>query len=197
MANKPSQSENRSRVEKRITELNSQLLIQNHYVTAWENLLTDEERERLGGDLKQCWRKTPNLVALWIELRGKSQVRTILDLAHDLRDVGRGGERSDLLGQHREQDRLDCIVNLVRFGKKHIRFATAGAPPLPTPPGANGPWTPLINGFQRPSAFGGVKGQSPLLSIQGKKSKRLFRHESSARPPEPVKGICANGPPVK
>lgn len=84
MTNKPSQSENRLRVEKRISELNSQLLIQNHYVTAWENLLTDEERERLGGDLKQCWRKTPNLVALWIELRGKSQVRTILDLAHDL-----------------------------------------------------------------------------------------------------------------
>ena len=37
----------------------------------------------------------------------------------------------------------------------------AGAPPLPTPPGANGPWTP-IGGFQRPAAFGGVKGQSPL-----------------------------------
>ena len=84
MTSEPTQFEHRSRVEKRISELNSQLLIRNHYVAAWENLLTDEERERLGGDLKQCWRKTPNLVALWIELRGTSQIRTILDLAHEL-----------------------------------------------------------------------------------------------------------------
>ena len=45
MTNEPSQSENRSRVEKRISELYSQLLIRNHYVTAWENLLTDLARD--------------------------------------------------------------------------------------------------------------------------------------------------------
>ncbi len=34
-----------------------------------------------------------------------------------------------------------------------------------------------FNGFQRPSAFGGVKGQSPLFLLQETNLKRLFRYE--------------------
>ena len=41
-------------------------------------------------------------------------------------------------------DGVSLTLGLVTKKTNRYRFATAGAPPLPTPPGANGPWTPLI-----------------------------------------------------
>ncbi len=75
-----------------------------------------------------------------------------------------------------------------RLGVGPYRFAIAGAPPLRTPPGANGPWT-LIIGFQRPSAFGGVKGQSPLDRIFPVKTAGLHSSRGNGSDNATVAGL--------
>jgi len=51
---------------------------------AWERLLTERERQRLGGDLEACLERKGSLVNLWRELKKFSQPRAILELAHAL-----------------------------------------------------------------------------------------------------------------
>jgi hypothetical protein len=49
----------------------------------WHGLLTEEERQCLGGEWEPLWRKK-NAVGIWMQLRGVSQARATVDLAKEL-----------------------------------------------------------------------------------------------------------------
>lgn len=49
----------------------------------WDRVLSPEERERLGGDLQQCYSRL-GTVGMWTELRGVSPERAVVDVAREL-----------------------------------------------------------------------------------------------------------------
>jgi hypothetical protein len=49
----------------------------------WERVLSEQDRQSLGGDLNTCWRQL-STVGMWMKLRGVSQPRAIAELAHKL-----------------------------------------------------------------------------------------------------------------
>ncbi|MBW3596970.1 MAG: hypothetical protein KY475_06810 [Planctomycetes bacterium] len=69
---------------RRLEELYGDLLGPAVYKLIWTMLLSEEEQEQLGNALAQC--ATPRLapVRLWMELRGFTQPRAIIELAHGL-----------------------------------------------------------------------------------------------------------------
>jgi hypothetical protein len=50
----------------------------------WEDLLNEEEQERLGGDLEACCRREGGIVGAWMELKKVSSPRAILEIARGL-----------------------------------------------------------------------------------------------------------------
>lgn len=49
----------------------------------WQRVLTEEERQRLGGDLEACWRRL-STAGMWMELRGVSRERAVIEVAGEL-----------------------------------------------------------------------------------------------------------------
>jgi hypothetical protein len=69
-----------------VMELHTQYLRVKAEVSAarlWERVLSEEDRQRLGGDLETCYRQL-STVGMWMKLRGVSQARAVADLAHEL-----------------------------------------------------------------------------------------------------------------
>jgi hypothetical protein len=51
---------------------------------AWDRLLTDADRQELGGDLELAFRQFGKLIGMWMRLNRVSEVRAILELAQRL-----------------------------------------------------------------------------------------------------------------
>jgi len=69
-----------------VTELETQYLRVKAAVSAadlWERVLSDQDRQQLGGDMQKCYREL-GTVGMWMNLRGVSQARAIADLAMNL-----------------------------------------------------------------------------------------------------------------
>lgn len=49
----------------------------------WEMLLSEAERQRLGGDLEASWEQF-GTIGMWLHVRGGSRSRAIVELAHQL-----------------------------------------------------------------------------------------------------------------
>jgi hypothetical protein len=49
----------------------------------WERVLTERERQRLGGDLQKAWRQH-STVGMWMQLRGVSLQRAVVDVSYEL-----------------------------------------------------------------------------------------------------------------
>lgn len=49
----------------------------------WERIFTEEDRQRLGGDLQTAWRKH-STAGMWMMLRGVSLGRAVVEVAHAL-----------------------------------------------------------------------------------------------------------------
>ena len=49
----------------------------------WERVLTDEEQQRLGGNLSDAYYRL-STAGMWMELRGVSVERAIIEVAHEL-----------------------------------------------------------------------------------------------------------------
>jgi hypothetical protein len=49
----------------------------------WERVLTEAERQRLGGDLEKVWRQH-GTAGMWMQLRGVSLQRAVVDVAYEL-----------------------------------------------------------------------------------------------------------------
>lgn len=73
-----------SNTQRRLKELESKVLMTSSFRAAWVKLLTDNERKELGPNAENCWQRIPNLVQLWMELKGVSQLRAIADVAYEL-----------------------------------------------------------------------------------------------------------------
>jgi hypothetical protein len=50
----------------------------------WERVLTAEDRQRLGGDLALCYTRLRGTAGIWMELRGVSYERAIIEVARGL-----------------------------------------------------------------------------------------------------------------
>jgi len=55
------------------------------YELAWKMAFTSAERQRLGGDVLKCREQRPNLIALYMNVRGVSQYRATIELADKLK----------------------------------------------------------------------------------------------------------------
>jgi len=71
-------------VRNKIVEQSLRLGARECYRRAWMRLFTPEEREALGGDLEECWKRDRNIVRVWMNLRNCSQLRAIVELSHGL-----------------------------------------------------------------------------------------------------------------
>lgn len=50
----------------------------------WHRLLTSSDRKQLGGDLESAWKKYRSIVKIWMEVRGVSEPRAIVDVAYGI-----------------------------------------------------------------------------------------------------------------
>ena len=73
--------------ERVVEELETQRLRVKSFTVArrmWEDVLTDEDRQRLGGNLEEAWRKWSGTLGIWMELRGVSPSRAIIEVASEM-----------------------------------------------------------------------------------------------------------------
>lgn len=47
----------------------------------WDRYFTPEDRKRLGGDVESAWYRCSGTAGMWVELRGVSRQRAVLDVA--------------------------------------------------------------------------------------------------------------------
>ena len=55
------------------------------YKMAWDVAFTADDREKLGGDVVKCREQHPNLIILYMNVRGVSQYRATIELADKLK----------------------------------------------------------------------------------------------------------------
>jgi len=72
-----------SYVRQELCEARRRIDTQNNFQRVWDQLLTEDDRRRLGGDLVAAFRAR-GTVTNWMTLRGVSEVRAIIDVASQL-----------------------------------------------------------------------------------------------------------------
>jgi hypothetical protein len=81
---KPSPFADELKLPRHIQELRTQYLRVKSPAVAmrmWERMLTDKDKERLGGDLDKAYQKY-STAGMWMKLRGVSLERALIDVAH-------------------------------------------------------------------------------------------------------------------
>ena len=92
-------------LKNKVTRVQELYLRVTPYVSAkrvWDWLFTEEERQRLGNDIVKWYVHPSTVISTWIKLRGGSQVRAVLDIAHELNLLTHAEYRS-LLRENEEQ----------------------------------------------------------------------------------------------